>query len=286
METLSNLINIINSDKKAIKENWIVFKKEAKECIREFKNKETRKKQIPNALTASRLFAPLFIVPAALSGNLILTMIFASSFALTDALDGYYARKYNSMSEFGRELDPITDKLFAGSLLFPLVITNPILSINILLENVIAGINMHSRLNNNKPRTSYVGKVKTAALSITMILSYINMIVKVPVGLTNFLISSTCILQVVTAKVYYNKYKKDEEIKKEVLEEEKNRNSLDIIKEVDNKEKTNEKEISNNTLPVNNKIDIGFNEKIKMLNNLKSELTYTEEKEAPIEYRK
>ena len=96
-------------DKESFKKNWTIFVSEGKNCINEFKNKETRHKQIPNAFTASRLFAPLFIIPSALSCNLILTALFAGGFAFTDACDGYYARKYNAQSEFGRELDPITD---------------------------------------------------------------------------------------------------------------------------------------------------------------------------------
>ena len=40
--------------------------------------------------------------------------------SLTDALDGYYARKYNLISRIGKYLDPIADKFFVLSVLFTL----------------------------------------------------------------------------------------------------------------------------------------------------------------------
>ena len=38
--------------------------------------------------------------------------------SLTDALDGYYARTHNLISELGKYLDPIADKIFILSVLF------------------------------------------------------------------------------------------------------------------------------------------------------------------------
>ena len=40
--------------------------------------------------------------------------------------DGYFAKKFDAASEFGRKLDPITDKVFALSLLIPLAVSNPL----------------------------------------------------------------------------------------------------------------------------------------------------------------
>lgn len=281
MKTWSELTNILKHDIETAKISYNKFKNDVRESINEFKNKETRKKQIPNALTASRLFAPFFIIPTALSGNLILTMIFVSSFALTDAFDGYFARKYNCTSEFGRELDPITDKLFASSLLVPLIVTNPVLIINFILEGVIAVINLHSRLNDNKPRTCYTGKVKTTTLSITMICSYINMLTNVPTNLINFLITSTSLLQVLTAKIYYDRYKKDEKEKeKEIkaIKSNKDINKNELV--IDEKEKINEK--TSPTIRAN----ITIEQKIEMLKSLKSELVQEKSEEIPKQYKK
>ena len=49
-----------------------------------------------------------------------LTAILIILAVLSDALDGYYARKYNLISKFGKYLDPIADKIFILSVLFTL----------------------------------------------------------------------------------------------------------------------------------------------------------------------
>jgi len=267
---ISDFKNMYIKDKESFKKNWEVFINEGKKCIEEFKNKETRHKQIPNAFTASRLFAPLFIIPAALSGNLILTALFAGGFAFTDACDGYFARKYHAQSEFGRELDPITDKLFAGGLLLPLLVLNPVMIANFLLEAVIAAINMHSRLNDNKPRTTIIGKVKTGSLSLTMIMSYLNMVIAINPVIIGALIATTGILQTATAIKYYQNYRKDETIKelKNILDEEKNDNTNDNDKVAEKRKEL----VVNRELPREKTEKLTTTQKIEKLNDLKKEL--------------
>lgn len=263
--------NMYIKDKESFQKNWKTFINDGKNCIKEFKNKETRHKQIPNAFTASRLFAPLFIIPAALSGNLILTGLFAGGFAFTDACDGYFARKYHAQSEFGRELDPITDKLFAGGLLLPLIILNPIMLANLLLEAVIAAINMHSRLNDNKPRTTIIGKVKTGSLSLTMILSYLNMVIAINPVIIGALIATTGILQTATAIKYYKIFQKEETLKelKEFSEEETNNDINDNDKVLEKRKEL----VINREFPTREKKEeLSTTQKIEKLSNLKKEL--------------
>ena len=188
--------------KNKIKKNWNEFKHDAIECINEAKNKKTRKKQIPNMLTASRLLAPLFIIPSALCGNLVLTLLFTSLFGLTDAFDGYIARKYNTTSEFGRKLDPITDKVFATSLLIPLTIYNPLMILTLGCEAIIASINVNMQLNNKRPKTVKIGKIKTWSLFITIALSYINFAIKINPNIINSFIGITSLLQILSIKDY------------------------------------------------------------------------------------
>jgi CDP-diacylglycerol--glycerol-3-phosphate 3-phosphatidyltransferase len=79
---------------------------------------------VPNALTLLRIFlVPLLVV-------LLLTKMPAREYwalgvfllaALTDALDGYWARKYKEITRLGMLLDPIADKLLVSAALISLV---------------------------------------------------------------------------------------------------------------------------------------------------------------------
>lgn len=209
----------MNTKKDNIKKTYDELNKLGKEAFNDMKHKETRIKQIPNMLTASRLFSPLFIIPSALTGNLLLTAIFTGMFALTDAFDGLLARKLKCTSEFGRKLDPITDKVFAGSLLIPVTVLNPIMLINFCLEGAIALININSEITNKSPKTSMLGKVKTWFLYTTIAISYLNTVVTLDTILLNTFIFSTTALQLGTGIKYYTDSKKKEfkEKKMEVI---------------------------------------------------------------------
>jgi CDP-diacylglycerol--glycerol-3-phosphate 3-phosphatidyltransferase len=70
---------------------------------------------VPNVLTISRI--PLTVVLCAfiefrLWPAALVTFVVA---ALTDWIDGWWARKFNQMSAFGRVFDPLTDKILLGS---------------------------------------------------------------------------------------------------------------------------------------------------------------------------
>ena len=70
---------------------------------------------IPNLLTLSRLIAaPLialaFVLVTSPFADMIAFIVFVVA-ALTDFLDGYLARKWDQLSEIGRILDPIADKI-------------------------------------------------------------------------------------------------------------------------------------------------------------------------------
>lgn len=66
---------------------------------------------IPNALTILRLFlVPVFCVSYNKDARIIAALIFVLASA-TDILDGYIARKYNLITDFGKLADPVADKL-------------------------------------------------------------------------------------------------------------------------------------------------------------------------------
>ena len=87
------------------------------------KDKEKRRKQIPNVLTLIRgILAPITIIPAVLIGNIRLADILKVIASITDIFDGWYARNRNAQSEFGALLDAICDKIFIITLVLPVLI--------------------------------------------------------------------------------------------------------------------------------------------------------------------
>ena len=81
------------------------------------------KRAIPNGLTIFRCIAsivlPIIIIYGDEPGAVIAPLLIALA-GLSDYLDGFYARKYNVISNFGKIVDPIADKLLVIGVLFAL----------------------------------------------------------------------------------------------------------------------------------------------------------------------
>ena len=67
-------------------------------------------KHVPNALTIARFIFIPFILTSLINDNYILTFAFLTLSGLTDVLDGYIARKFDLISNFGKLIDPLADK--------------------------------------------------------------------------------------------------------------------------------------------------------------------------------
>jgi cardiolipin synthase (CMP-forming) len=80
--------------------------------------------RLPNILTVLRIIlVPVFAVAFVLPGETARLVAFAvfCIAGISDALDGFAARKFNAGSDFGRMLDPIADKILVGVALMMLV---------------------------------------------------------------------------------------------------------------------------------------------------------------------
>ncbi len=95
-------------------------------------------KNIPNILTILRFFLIPIIVFFLIQENFILAFIFFTISGLTDILDGFIARKYDLITNFGKLIDPLADKLTLACILATLslkdIIPIWILAIVILKE--------------------------------------------------------------------------------------------------------------------------------------------------------
>lgn len=170
------------------------------------------KKYIPNILTTYRTIASLFIPFLFFESYYLLFLIFVISIALTDALDGPLARKWNVTSNYGKILDAIGDKLFAISALLTLLIFgNNYFYFSLIGELLIIIINIYIYIfygnlkeKNFKNRNSSIyGKIKTIFLFSTLIIGYLSYKVELFNGVLIPLIIITFILQLLTAYNYF-----------------------------------------------------------------------------------
>ena len=81
-------------------------------------------KHVPNILTIIRFLLIPFIIFYIFTGNYLLAFVFLTISGITDIADGFIARKFNLISNFGKLMDPLADKLTQISTLTSLVLTN------------------------------------------------------------------------------------------------------------------------------------------------------------------
>ena len=79
-------------------------------------------KYVPNILTIIRFFIIPFIIVFALQNNYIIAIIFLVISGITDVADGFIARKFNYITDFGKLMDPLADKCTQIATLLVLVI--------------------------------------------------------------------------------------------------------------------------------------------------------------------
>ena len=141
---------------------------------------------LPNKITIFRVcmipvFLVFMLVPGIPFGNYIATAVFAIACA-SDALDGHIARKHNLVTNFGKFMDPIADKLLVCSALICFVelsyIPAWIVIVIIAREFIINGFRLIASDNGVVIAASYWGKFKTIAQMIMCIL----LIVQLPFG--------------------------------------------------------------------------------------------------------
>ena len=149
------------------------------------------KMNVPNILTMIRIFctpvmAVIFMLPIPKGIGVFVSLGIYVLACFTDFLDGYIARKYNLITDFGKFMDTIADKfitttamilvLFAGVTYSWLAIT--MLLIVVLRDILISGIRMVAANKNVVIAADIFGKVKSFFLDLA------SMVVLLYIGLT------------------------------------------------------------------------------------------------------
>ena len=136
---------------------------------------------LPNKLTVGRIILVPFFVAALLANfplnNAVALIIFIAA-SLTDMFDGKIARKYNLITDFGKFMDPLADKLLVCSAMIALIEMNRIPSwvviIIIAREFIISGFRLIASDNGVVIAASYWGKFKTTFQMVMICLMIAN----------------------------------------------------------------------------------------------------------------
>lgn len=135
---------------------------------------------LPNKLTTLRVIMIPFFVFFLLwqnGENYTFRMIALALFivaSLTDLLDGKIARKYNLVTNFGKFMDPLADKLLVCSALICLIELNALPAWMVIIiisrEFIISGFRLIASDNGVVIAASYWGKFKTTFQMVSVVL--------------------------------------------------------------------------------------------------------------------
>ena len=141
---------------------------------------------LPNKLTMLRvIMVPFFMVFAAMSHygsagfnatySLIAGVLFAAA-SFTDFLDGYLARKNHLVTDFGKFMDPLADKMLTTAAIIYMVVDGVcspvVLAIIMFREFAVAGVRMIAAESGTVIAANIWGKVQTVLQMLTIIFYY------------------------------------------------------------------------------------------------------------------
>lgn len=171
---------------------------------------------LPNKLTMFRVILVPFVVAALLvqqfgrAGD-IAALVFFIIASLTDFADGYIARKYHLITNFGKFMDPLADKLLVCSAMICLVALGRlpawIVIVVICREFTISGFRLIAAENGIVIAASWWGKWKTVSQMALVILRILNIDHPVFSALSTIVMYAALILTVISLVDYIMKNK-------------------------------------------------------------------------------
>ena len=137
----------------------------------------------PNKLTVMRMILVPVLVVFMLTGwggdaNRYITLVIFAGASITDWFDGYLARKHNLVTNFGKFMDPLADKLLVCSALICMIemkrLDAWVVIVIIAREFIISGFRLIAAENGVVIAANYWGKFKTVSQMIMIILLILN----------------------------------------------------------------------------------------------------------------
>ena len=161
---------------------------------------------VPNMMSFFRIALIPFIIWAYLGLKSVpVTVILIAVSAVTDILDGWVARKFNQVSEFGIFIDPVADKLTQGALLICLIprykLIIALVVVFVIREAIMFFAGLKVKLVTDKLQSAkWYGKVNTVV--VEGVIMALIIFTKIPRTVANILIG-VCILSVAVSLVLY-----------------------------------------------------------------------------------
>ena len=153
-----------------------------------------------NKLTLLRVFLiPVFLVIAywGFPGSRYVALAVYIVACLTDLLDGYIARHYNQVSDFGKFADPLADKCLVMAALCWFVETGDmvgwVLAAVLLREFAVSGMRLIAVEKGQVIAAGWSGKVKTASTMVCIVLMLL------PIA---YWVNSICVAVIVLTTIY------------------------------------------------------------------------------------
>ena len=178
-------------------------------------------KYVPNMLTVIRFFLIPFTVYYLVNDQFILAIVFLCISGLTDVLDGAIARKFNFITNFGKLIDPLADKITQLSILGTLVLKNIIplwILIIVLLKEatMVAGA---SFLYGKELVVSskWYGKAATVLFYLAIIISMVFRDLKVQSSLDLIIYYIALAMTIFSLVMYFREFYMQGYLKKESL---------------------------------------------------------------------
>jgi len=130
----------------------------------------------PNALTLARIILIfVFIILAANADGVtlrIIACIVALIAAATDLADGYFARKWNQITDFGKLMDPLADKIFVSGIMLMMVqyqlLPAWVAVVIVSREFLVTGLRMLALQKKTVIAADIWGKIKTVLQMVMM----------------------------------------------------------------------------------------------------------------------
>ncbi|RCW51518.1 MULTISPECIES: CDP-diacylglycerol--glycerol-3-phosphate 3-phosphatidyltransferase [unclassified Halanaerobium] len=169
---------------------------------------------LPNKLSMLRIFlVPIIVALLLYSANFpfygdLTALIIFSAAALTDKYDGYYARKYNMITQLGKILDPLADKLLISGALVAFVdlgkISAWVALVIIGRELAVTGLRVVAAGQGIIIPANMWGKWKTTIQIITIIALIIDPILfNLPSVLITSLVWAAVLITIYSGYVYF-----------------------------------------------------------------------------------